>query len=240
MGVTAHPQAAVYVSVVARICRVQVDYAFLQQYQSLRRLECRTRRIGAHQRTVKQRPRFVVYEFAVILAALSAHKQTRVIGGRRHKAQYFAGRRLDGHDSSALAHHQRFGILLKFDVETQAKIAAAQRSYVVRTVLVTPLNAAVGGSYEYFHSFVAAQVGFVAFLHSEVAGIVARGVIIVALDVFCIHLADVAEHIRRRGMVVLAQYTLLYEKARKAVKLLLQSSVILARQLGYKALRRVG
>ena len=239
VGVAAHAQAAVDVAMVAGIGGVEIDDALLQQDEALRGLESGAGRICCHVGAVVERPRLVVDELAVVLAALAAYEQARVVGGRRHHAQNLARRRLYGHHGASLAHHERLGILLELDVEAETQVAAAYGRHVARAVLVAALDAAAGVADENLHALVAAQIRLVAFLHAEVAGIVAGRIIVVALHIVGVHLADVAEHVGGGGVVVLAQDALLYEESREAVELLLQAAVVLRRQLRDELLRRV-
>ena len=183
MGVAAYTQAAVDIAVGAGVCRLQVNDAFLKENEALGRLECGAGRVGAHQGAVEERPRLVVDKLAVVFATLAAYEQCGVVVWHRHHAENLARGRLYGHHGASLADHQRFGVLLQADVEAQAQVAARYRLDVARAVLISSLNAATGIAYEYLHSLYSAQVCFVAFLYAEVAGVVAGGVVVVALDV---------------------------------------------------------
>ena len=148
--------------------------------------------------------------------------------------------RLYRHDSPALAHHERFGVLLQLYVEAQAKVSAGNRLDVVCAVVVSSLNASVGVADENFHAFHATEILFVAFLYAEVAGIVTGSIVVVALYVIARHLADVAEHTACRRIVVLPEDAFLDEEAGEAVELFLQATVVLRRELRDEALRSVG
>ncbi len=104
----------------ARVGGIQVDNVFLQEYESLCGLECRSGRICSHQGTVEQRPCRVVDKLAVVFSALASDKRVRVVGRCGHHAQNLARCRLDGHYGSAFADHKRFGVFLQFYIEAQA------------------------------------------------------------------------------------------------------------------------
>ena len=217
MGVAAYTQAAVDVAVIAWVGCLQVDDAFLQEYQALGGLECRTGGICGHEGAVEQRHGGVFGELAVVGASLAAYEQARVVGRRRHHAEYLACSRFDGYYGSAFANHKRLGILLQLDIDAQVEVASAHSLYVAGSVFVAALNASAGIAYKYFGTLFAAQIFFVAFFHAEVTGIVAGGIIRVALYVGTVHLAYVAQYVGTGGEGVLAQYPFLYKEAGKAV-----------------------
>ncbi len=240
VGVAAHAQAAVDVSVVAGIGRGGGDDALLQEYEALRGLESRAGGISAAQCAVKQRHGRVSGQHLVVLSARTAHHEPGVVARCRHQAQYLARMRLYGHHCTALAHHERLGVLLQAHVDTEGEVAAGYGRYVVCTPLVAALDASAGVAYEYLGALDASQVWLVGALDAQVAGVVARGVVVVGIDVVGVDLAQVAQHVGRRDIVVLAQDALLYEEAREAVQFLLQAAVVLARQLRDEALGGIG
>ncbi len=223
---TAYTQAAIDIAAMARIGGVEVDYSFLQEDKALCGLEGRSGRICAHKCAVEERPRLILNKFLIVLASLTAHKQRGVVVWHRHHTQYLTRLRLDGYHSTALAYHQRLGILLQLDVEAQTQVAARYRLDVVGTVFVATLYSASGVAHKYLHALDPAQMLLIAFLYAEVTGIVAGRVIGVAVYIVAVHLAYIAEHIGGCRCLVLTQDTLLDEETRKAVELLLQASVV--------------
>ncbi len=100
--------------------------------------------------------------------------------------------------------------------------------YIMRSAVVFALDAPVCIAYQDFHAFVSAQVSFVAAFYSEVAGVVAGGVVGVIGNILCIDFANIAQDIGGTCGVVLAQDAFLDEYAREFIELFLQASVVLS------------
>ena len=177
---------------IARIGGRRHDNTLLKQYESIGRLECGSGGIGTHKGAVEERLVEVVDERLVVGAAFAAHEQRRIVGGRRYHGEYLAGGRFDGDYSSDLVDHQRFGVLLELDVDAQLEIAARYGAAVARAVFEFALYLSLGVAYEYFHAFLSAQIALVALLYPEVAGIVARRVVGIGVDIGLRYFAYVA------------------------------------------------
>ena len=239
MAVASDTQATVDISVIAWILGAEGDDALMQQYESLRGLECRSGGISGHDRTVVERLVGVGNEFAVIRSALPADKYVGVVGGTRDEAEDLACGRLDSHDCTFFIDHQRLGILLKLDVERQADVASADGGDIARAVLIATLNLTARVADEYLLTFLSPQEMFVAFLDAEVAGVVAGGVFGIGVDIALRHLADVAKDIGSDGIAVLPENAFLNEQTGEAVELFLKAAIVLGRQMGEQPLRRV-
>ncbi len=81
VAVATYTKASADKASVARIGSTQVDDILLLENKALRWLECRTGRIGTHNRTVKQRLESIVKQFAIVLASFLAYKQSGVVTG---------------------------------------------------------------------------------------------------------------------------------------------------------------
>jgi len=80
-------------------------------------------------------------------------------------------------------------------------------------VLIFTLDASAGILHQYLHSLDTSKHLFVAFLHTQVAGIVARVIIVVCFHIGCRYFADVAEDVGSDGVTVLAYCPLLDKEA---------------------------
>ena len=98
----------------------------------------------------------------------------------------------------------------------------------------------MGILHENLHTLLSTKGLLVAFLHTQVACIVTAAVIAVSLHISAGNLPDVPEHVSRSIVGILPDRTLLDEKSRKHVKLLLQTPVILLREVGYEFLGCIG
>ena len=177
MGVAADAQASVDVSVIARIGGGGGYYALLQENEALGGFERGAGRIGTAEGAVEQWQRLVGGEHLVVLSAGTPHEQARVIAGRGYQAEDFAGLGLDGYHRAALADHERFGILLKLDVEAELEIPSRYGLDVVGAVLIAALDASACVADKDFHALYSAQIGFVGAFHPEVAGVVAGSIV---------------------------------------------------------------
>ena len=97
----------------------------------------------------------------------------------------------------------------------------------MRTVLISSLDAATGVADKNLDPFVASEIWLVALLDAEVAGVVAGGVVVVALDVVGRDLAYVAEYVGCGRVVILPEDAFLYEESGETVEFLLKASVVL-------------
>jgi len=116
MGVAAYPQS-VDVSTITGIHGGGGDGAFLKKYEPLGGLECGARGICALEGSVIKRLQTVFDQRLIVASAFRSHKERRVVGGRRHHAQYFAGGRFDGYNCSDFSLHQLLSIFLKIHVD---------------------------------------------------------------------------------------------------------------------------
>ena len=71
-------------------------------------------------------------------------------------------------------------------------------------VFIASLDASASVTDQNFETFLTSQIWFVAFLDTEIAGIVALGVVVIVLNVFCRYFTDIAEHVGGRRVVVLS------------------------------------
>ena len=227
MAVATHAQASVDVATVAGEHGARGDDALVQENQALCRLKGRAGRIGGHDGAVIQRLEAVVDQVAVVLTALLADEQRRVVAGAGHQRQDFARLGLDAHDGAHLALHEQFAVGLQADVDAQLQVVASNGRYIVGTVVVVPLDFACGVADKDFLALDAAQPGLVALLDAQVARVVTGTVVVVVLDVAGVDLADVAQDVGGNGVIVLAQDALHDIEARETVQFLLQAAVVL-------------
>ena len=225
---------------VAGIERVLGDDTLVEEDEPLCGLEGRARRIGGHQRPVVERFVFVAIQLQVVLAPFAPHQHRGVVGGARDHGQHLARRGLDGHDGTYLVLHQLLAIGLQLDVDRELQVLTRYGGHVVAAILIPTLDAAVGIAQENLHPLFATQHLLVRPLDTQVARVVAPLVVVVALDVAGRHLADVAQHIGRHGVSILAQHAVLDEEAGESVELLLQAAIILGRELCHESLGRIG
>ena len=216
MSVASHAQT-VDIPPITRIHGVQVYCAFLQEYQALRRLECRSRRIGSLNGTVVQGLHGILYQICIILAAAASHQQRRIVIWRCHQTQYLACSRFNRYNSTDLVGHQLFAIFLQVPVYAQLQIVPGCRRHIERAILILTLDSAVCVFHEYFHTLVAAQGGLITFFDTEVAGVIAASVITVVLYIVGRHLAYVAKDIGSGNSGILSHRTLLDEESWKQV-----------------------
>ena len=240
VSVTPHLQPPRHETVVAGIERVVGDDTLIEKDEPLRRLEGRTRRIGGHQRPVVQRLVFVAIQFQVVLATLPPHQHRGVVGGTRHHGQNLARRGFDGHDGPYFVLHQLLAVGLQLDIDREFQVLARDRSHVVAPLFIAALDASVSIAQQYLHPLLAAQHRLIGAFDTQVARIVAPRIIVVALDVAGRYLADIAQHIGRHGVGILAEHAVLDKEAGEAVELLLQTAIVLGRELSHEGLRRIG
>lgn len=188
-------QAAVDISVVAWKRRVEIDNAFLQENQSLRRLELRAGRICRHDGSVVKRLVFIVDQIPIVFSSVASDEQRRVVARAGNQRKDFACRWFDGYDGSDFSLHEPFAVFLQLDVDAQRQVFAGDGRYVFFAVFVFSFDSAMRVSDEYFFAFDAAQIFFIAFLYAQVAGIVAGSIIGIFFNVVGIYFADVSEHV---------------------------------------------
>ena len=241
MAVAAHVQPTVAEAVGTREeGRVALHDAFLQEGESLRRLESGARRIDTHDGPVEQRLAPVSLQQAVVLASLAAYHVVGIEGGRRHHAQYLARGRLNGHNGSNLALHQAFAQHLQVYVKPQRQVLARHRGTVHLPVHVVSLYASVGIAQQHFHALLAAQELLVATFDALLAYVVATVVVGVGLYLALRHLADVAQGMGRSVVGVLTYGASLNVESRVFEKLFLKHAALFGRKLRHESLRGIG
>ena len=107
------------------------------------------------------------------------------------------------------------------------------------SAIVAAFDFAVSIANENLHAFAPSQHRLVALFNAKVAGVVARAIVVVFLEVVLVHLAYVAKHVGGIAIVVLPQNSLLDEESGESIKFLLKASVVLRRQVSHKRLLRV-
>ena len=107
------------------------------------------------------------------------------------------------------------------------------------TIVVAAFDFAISIANEYFHTFATAQFLFVTLFHTEVAGVVARTIVVVVVDIVLVNFAYVSENICCILIVVLTQNAALNEKSRETIQLFLKSAIVLSRKLAHKSLLRI-
>ena len=240
VAVTTHLQPTSHKTVVAGIERVLGNNTLVEEDEPLRGFEGRTRRIGRHQSPVVERLVFVAIQFQIVLATLPAHQHRRVVGGTRHHGQNLTRRGLDSHDSPYLVLHQLLAIGLQLDIDRELQVLARHRSHVVAAILIPALDAPVSVAQENLHPLLATQHLLVGTLDTQVARVVAPVVVVVLLHITGRNLTDIAQHIGRYGIGILPEHTVLNKEAGEAIELLLQTAIILSRELCHECLRRIG
>ena len=175
----------------------------------------------------------------VILSAVAARHEARVVGRRRGHAEYFAGRRLDGHYGAELSLEQPFGKTLQIHVDAEGDVLAGHGGFVILSVLVAALRAAVYIAQHDAHSFLAAQFFLVGTLHAELAYVVAALIVAVFGDVGVAYLAHIAQYVGGYAGSVAAYGTFLHGESAETVELLAQHGELLGGYLGHEELRRI-
>ena len=103
VSMAAYCQSSVMEPMWTRECRTLFsDDSFLQERQSLRCLERRSRRIHSHQGTIQKRFSHITLQSQMVLTTLAANHQMRVIIGRGYQTKDFSGLRFDSHNASNL------------------------------------------------------------------------------------------------------------------------------------------
>ena len=217
MAVATHFETAADVSAVAGVGCRERDYSFLTKYKSLCGFEGRAGRVGCHDGAVEERFGGVVHQFAICFAAFATDKHFRVVGRARHEGKDFACCRFDGDDSAGFALHEFFAICLEVDVDAESEVFSGYRSNVASAVFESTFDASVSVANENLLSFESSEVRFVAFLYTEVAGVVAGTVVVVLFDVVVVHFADVTEQVCGIFVCVLAEDAFLDEKPGEAI-----------------------
>ena len=130
--------------------------------------------------------------------------------------------------------------MLKLNVNAEFEVFARYGGFVAGAPLIFSLNLAEGIANQNFLAFFSAQKLFIAFFHSQVAGVVTSRIVGIIVNILLRHLAYVAEEVGPAMIVVFTQYSFLYEKSRIAIHFFLKASIILGREVRHKHLRRIG
>ena len=172
------------------------------------------------------------------LSTLAAGHDAWVVVGRRHHAEHFARRWLNGHDAADLSLHESLAECLQLYVDAEREVLAGNGLLVEGTVLIATLDAAVGVAQEYLDALLSAQLLLIAALHAELTDVVAGLIVVVFLDVAGRHLSHIAQHMGGMRILVLADAALLHVEAREAEHLLLEHAELLVGELAHEELLR--
>ena len=178
------------------------DGSLLHGDQPLDHFENGARSIGAAYGPVVEGFPRVFGQTVVSRTPTRSRQQVPVVGGRRNEGQDLPGRRLDGHDGAPFALHQLLGIALQVGVERQGHIRTRhrQRVHVRQRVshVVSDVHEVVANARR------ATQVGLKLGFHSGFALVVPEPVTGIAVHVFAVHLAVLADDLARDAVNVFA------------------------------------
>ena len=231
---------AAHEALVANEAAARRDDAEVQRHHALRHLEDRARRILSHQGAVQHRLGNVGIQLLVVLATYAAHQQVGVVARRTDHGQHLAGARLQSHHATALVGHNLLGILLQVGVNCGVQVPSLHGQRVVHAVGIGAYLAVV---HIHMHQSLAlhtAQHLLVALLQAALAYVVTPLVVRVAVQVALVHLAHIAQHLRRYRAVVDAQRALRDIEALEAEHLVLELGILRLRNLLHEYRRRIG
>ena len=176
--------------------------ALLHGDQPLDHFENGARPVGAaHGPVVEGFPR-VFGQTVVSRTPTRARQQVAVVGGRRNEGEDLPGGGLDGHDGAPFALHQLLGIALQVGVKGQGHVCTRhrQRVHVRQRVshVVSHVHQVVANAWR------AAQVGLKLGFHPGFALVVPEPVTGIAVHVFAVHLAVLADDLARDAVDVFA------------------------------------
>ena len=240
MPVASHMQTAVVETMATAEGGRWGDDALGEEGEALGGLEGGTRRVLAHDAAVEQRTARTLHKQTLILAALAAHHQTGVIGGRRDQTEHLTRRGFDGHDTAPLALHQPLTQRLQLIVNGEGEVFAGDGTLVEAAIEIASFDAATGITQEYLHPLLTSQLFLIFALNAQFADIITRLVVLIFLDIGRRHLCDIAQKLGSHRILVLAHTTPLDIKAGEAVDLLLEDTEVFIGNLGEENLAGIG
>ena len=175
-----------------RIHRAGGNDTLRHKGESLGGLKGRAWGILTHDTAIEQGFPNILTQYTVVLTALTTHHHTRIVRGRRHHTEHLARRGFDGHDTAYLAFHQSLAKGLQLCINAQRQVFTWLCPLVEGTVLITALYTSVGIAQKNLDTLDTTQLLLVVTLHTQLADIIARLVIIILFDISRRHLGDIA------------------------------------------------
>src|SRR5690606_37338073 len=185
---------ASYQRPIASDSRLGSNNAFLQGYQCLSDLEDRPGSVLRHERPVEQGYVGVGADELEVLAVMPAGKHVRIVRRSGDHGEYFSGGGVDSNDTSGLAIHQIFSILLQVDVDGADPILSRNGERIVASFIEGALDNAIYISQKIPHSSFSAKVGLVESFNSTLADLITLAIDSggIASQLLSCDLADIA------------------------------------------------
>ena len=134
---------------------------------------------------------------------------------------------------------QSFSQHLKVNVDAQRQVLAGYGGTVQLSVHVVSLDAPVSVTKQNLHPLLSTQILFIGFLDALLAYIVSANIIVIVLNVFLGHFADVSQQMAGRVIGILTDSTPLNIETWKFEQLLLKHTALFGRKLRHEHLMGV-